>query len=208
MKYLFATNNQGKIKEIKAIFKATGLELITLSDLGLSFEPEENGDSFEENAMQKAVETTDFLFDNGFDDIAVLADDSGLCITALNGEPGVDSANYMGRETPYETRNAHIINELANAADRSAKFVCVIACAFPSGVMLTTRGEIVGEIAATPSGTDGFGYDPIFFLPEKGKTMAELFASEKNKISHRGAALKLMIEAITDENFINQRHPQ
>ena len=201
MKYLFATNNPGKIKEIKSIFEASSLEVITLSDLGLSFEPAEDGDTFEENAMQKAVETVDFLYDNGFDEIAVLADDSGLCINTLDGEPGVDSANFMGRETPYEIRNAHIIAKLASATDRTAKFVCVIACAFPSGIMLTTQGEICGEIATAPSGIDGFGYDPIFFLPEKGKTTAELSSSEKNEISHRGIALKLMIEAITDENF-------
>jgi len=201
MKYLFATNNPGKIKEIKTIFEAIGLEVITLSDLGLSFEPDEDGDTFEENAMQKAVETADFIFDNGLDDIAVLADDSGLCVTALNGEPGVDSANFMGRETPYEVRNAHIVNELANAADRSAKFMCVIACAFPNGVLLTTEGEVVGEIAAKPDGIGGFGYDPIFFLPDKGKTMAQLSASEKNDISHRGAALSLMLEALKDEKY-------
>ena len=204
MKYLFATNNPGKVKEINAIFEASGLKVITLSDLGLSFEPAEDGDTFEENAMQKAVETVDFLFDNGFDDIAVLADDSGLCISALNGEPGVDSANFMGRETPYEIRNAHIISQLTDATDRTAKFVCIIACAFPNGVMLTTRGEICGEIATAPSGVGGFGFDPIFFLPEKGKTTAELSASEKNEISHRGIALKLMIEAIINEDFIDQ----
>jgi len=198
MRYLFATNNPGKITEIKEIFEASGLELITLSDLGLYFEAEETGDTFEENAMQKAVETIEFLEDNGFDDIAVLSDDSGLCITALDGEPGVDSANYMGRETPYEIRNAHIVRQLENATDRSAKFVCVICCAFPSGVMLTTVGEIIGEIAPEPRGNGGFGYDPIFFLPDKGKTTAELAPAEKNKISHRGQALQSMIEALKE----------
>ena len=199
--FVFATNNQGKMKEIKPIFEQAGIEIISLADLGLSFEAEEDGDTFEENAMQKAVETVDFLWENGYDDMAVLADDSGLCITALDGEPGVDSANFMGRETPYDVRNAHIIGQLNGKPDRSAKFVCVIACALPSGVMLTTIGEVHGEISAEPRGEGGFGYDPIFYLPDMGKTMAELTPAEKNGISHRAQALKLMIEALQDENI-------
>jgi len=200
MTYVFATNNAGKMKEIKPIFEQAGIELLWLADLGLLFVPEEDGDTFEENAMQKAVETVDFLYENGYDDMAVLADDSGLCITALGGEPGVDSANYMGRETPYEVRNAHIIGELDGKPDRTAKFMCVIACAYPDGVLMTTVGEIHGEIAAKPCGKGGFGFDTIFYLPDHGKTMAELTPAEKNKISHRGQALKLMIEAIRCEN--------
>ena len=203
MNYVFATNNTGKMKEIKPMFLEAGIELISLADLGLSFEPDEDGDTFEENAKQKAVETVDFLYDNGYEDMAVLADDSGLCITALGGEPGVDSANYMGRETPYDVRNAQIISQLSNSPDRFAKFMCVIACAMPSGIMLTTVGEVHGEIATEPCGTGGFGYDPIFYLPSHNKTMAELSAQEKNSISHRGQALKLMLEALCDENTIN-----
>ena len=200
MTCIFATNNAGKMKEIKPMFEQAGIELLSLADLGLSFEPAEDGDTFEENAMQKAVETMDFLFDNGYEDMAVLADDSGLSITALGGKPGVDSANYMGREMPYEVRNAHLIAELGTDPDRTAKFMCVIACALPSGIMLTTVGEVHGEIATEPCGTGGFGYDPIFYLPSHNKTMAELSAPEKNSISHRGQALKLMLEALCDEN--------
>jgi len=196
--FLFATNNPGKVKEIKPLFESAGFELKSLADLGLSFEPEETGDTFLENAMIKAVETLEFLQKNGHDNFVVLADDSGLCINALGGDPGVDSANFMGRQTPYEVRNAWIVEQLASAADRAAKFKCVIACAFDDGMVLSTEGEIHGEIAQAPAGCGGFGYDPIFYLPEYGKTSAELSLEEKNKISHRGVALKLMIETLKD----------
>ena len=196
MKYLFATNNPGKVKEIQAVFESTAFDVISLSGLGLFYEPTETGDTFEENAIQKATKTLNFLRENGYSNIAVLADDSGLCIEALNGEPGVDSANFMGRETPYEIRNAHLIAQLANAPNRKAKFVSIIACAYPNGEIITTKGEIHGEIAHTPSGTGGMGYDPIFYVPEYGKTTAELSMEEKNKISHRGKALGLMIRKL------------
>ena len=207
MTYVFATNNPGKVKEIKPIFEHAfqnaGATLISLADLGLFLEPGEDGDSFKDNACQKALETLDFLRKNGHENMAVLADDSGLCITALGGEPGVDSANFMGRDTPYDVRNAHIISRLSNEADRTAKFMCVIACAYPNGKIITTTGEVHGEIAQSPGGKGGFGYDPIFFLPALGKTMAELSPEEKNKISHRGQALKSIIEALRNENTAN-----
>ena len=202
--FIFATNNPGKVKEIKPLFESAGFELKSLADLGLSFEPEETGDTFLENAMIKAVETLEFLQQHGHDGFAVLADDSGLCINALGGQPGVDSANFMGRETPYEVRNSWIVQQLAQGSDRAAKFKCVIACAFDDGVVLSTEGEVHGEIAQTPAGEGGFGYDPVFYLPEYGKTMAELPLEEKNKISHRGLALKLMLEALKNENLTNQ----
>jgi len=197
MTTLFATNNPGKVKEIQAVFEGTELQLISLSDLGLFFEPTETGATFEENAIQKATKTLAFLRENGYNDVTVLADDSGLCIEALDGQPGVDSANYMGRETPYEVRNAHIIELLSGASNRNAKFVGVIACAFPDGGIMTTKGEIHGQIAHAPSGTGGMGYDPIFYVPEYSKTAAELTMKEKNKISHRGQALGLMIRKLT-----------
>ena len=197
MTILFATNNPGKVKEIQAVFEGTGLDVISLSDLGLFFEPTETGATFEENAIQKATKTLEFLRENGYNDVTVLADDSGLCIEALDGEPGVDSANFMGRETPYEVRNAHLIKQLANAPNRNTKFACVIACAYPNGEIITTTGEIHGQIAHSPSGTGGMGYDPIFYVPEYGKTAAELTMEEKNRISHRGKALGLMIRKLT-----------
>jgi len=191
MIYLFATNNPNKVKEIKAIFEQAKLSLISLSDLGLFFEPTETGSTFEENAIQKATKTLAFLRENNHGNIAVLSDDSGLCVNAMRGEPGVDSANFMGRDTPYEVRNRHIISQLDK--DRAARFVCVIACAFPNGKILTTEGIVHGEIASQPSGSGGFGYDPIFHVPSYGKTMADLTAGEKNAISHRGIALTKMI---------------
>jgi len=209
MTYLLATNNPGKVKEVQAIFERHGLKLISLSDLGLFFEPTETGTTFEENAIQKAVKTLEFLrrnscnpqtqntYGSDWGGIAVLADDSGLCIDALDGLPGVDSANYMGRETPYEVRNAHILQMLSNSQNRMAKFLCVIACAYPCGKIITTEGAIHGEIALAPCGDSGFGYDPIFYVPEYSKTTAELTMEVKNKVSHRGKALELMIRKLT-----------
>ena len=197
MTYLFATNNPGKVKEIQAVFNAAGLKMVTLGELGLFFEPTETGTTFEENAIQKATKTLEFLRGNGHEDVTVLADDSGLCIDAMGGEPGVDSANFMGRETPYEVRNAHIIQRLQNSQNRGAKFVCVIACAYPNGQIITTKAAIHGEIAHAPAGDGGFGFDPIFYVPEYGKTSAQLTMEEKNQISHRGKALALMIRKLT-----------
>jgi len=206
MKIVLATNNSAKVKEIKPFFEQIDMSLISLSDLGLYFEPREDGDTFEHNATQKASETLEFLRKNGHEDMAVLADDSGLCITALGNAPGVDSANFMGRETPYDIRNAHIISLLSalGTPDRTAKFVCVMACCYFSNNSVYTKvvtAHISGEIATKPAGECGFGYDPIFYLPNYGRTIAELSFKEKNKISHRGQALKLISEAIRIENF-------
>ena len=198
--FLFATNNPGKVKEIQAVFKGTGIEITSLAHLNLFYEPPETGNTFEANATQKATMTRDFLRENGITNLPVLADDSGLCIDALGGEPGVDSANFMGRETPYDVRNTHLIEALKDAKNRAARFVCVIACAFPDGSITTTTAAMEGEIAHAPVGAGGFGYDPIFYLPEYGKTSAELTLEEKNKISHRGQALALMIRKLTHEN--------
>jgi len=198
MKYLFATNNPGKVREIKAIFQSAGLEIMSLADFGLSFEADETGATFEENATIKATETAKFLQRAGHDckelNMVVLADDSGLCIDAMGGQPGVDSANFMGRQTPYPIRNNHIIKTLENENNRNARFVCIIAGVWPNGHTQTVRGEIEGTIAKEPRGDTGFGYDPIFFVPEYGKTTAELCPTEKNNISHRGKALRLMLE--------------
>jgi len=202
MKYLFATNNPGKVREIKAMFEKAGLEMLSLADLGLSFEPTETGTTFEENAIQKAVKTAEFLQEKGFDKhndpIAVLSDDSGLCIDPLSGMPGVDSANFMGRETPYDVRNSRIIDMLSELpkTQRIARFMCVTACVWPDWRIQTASGKIVGVITNEPRGDGGFGYDPIFFVPEFGKTMAELTQEQKNSISHRGEALRGMIELL------------
>jgi len=195
---IFATNNAGKILELKAMLQSEGVKLITLSDLGLVFVAEETGRTFEENATIKAVETAEFLQKNGIEGRIVFADDSGLAIDALNGEPGVDSALFLGENTPYHVRNEKIIEMLKNIPDekRTARFVCVIACRLPCGKILTTRGEVEGFISREQKGENGFGYDPIFFLPKFSKTTAELSNEEKNKISHRGIAFAKMIEQL------------
>jgi len=199
MRLLLATNNPGKVKEIKPhVNKALAREIISLADLGLFFEAAETGNTFEANAVQKAAETADFLKGHGFDDFIVVADDSGFCVEAMGDEPGVDSANFMGRETPYEVRNEYIINEVNKCDNRRAKFMCVIACVFPSGEVVIATGEVHGEVAQTLRGENGFGYDPIFFVPSLGKTMAELTMDEKSAISHRGQALKKLLDMLKE----------
>lgn len=190
-----ATNNPGKAREIGALF-AFG-ELLSLADFGLHFTPREDGKTFAENATQKATETLAFLKASGVEGLEkylVLADDSGLVIDALGGEPGVDSALYLGVDTPYDIRNAHIINRLKDVPDdkRLARFVCVAACVLPGGEVITCTATLEGCIAHQPTGNNGFGYDPIFWLPKRGLTLAQLSIEEKNAISHRGKAMRKM----------------
>ena len=134
----------------------------------------------------------------------VLADDSGLEVDYLGGAPGIYSARYMGEDTPYTIKNNHIIEELKDAEgdERSARFVCVMACAFPDGRVITTEGKIEGQIAYEEKGENGFGYDPVFYLPEKGCTTAQLKPEEKNAISHRGRALRAMNKKLAEEGII------
>lgn len=196
---VFATNNPAKAREIKSMLQSEGVEMLALSDLGLVLVPDETGGTFEENARIKARETAALLKARGHE-YNVLADDSGLSIDAFGGRPGVDSANFLGAETPYPARCQKILQMLENESNRAARFTCVIACAFPDGRILTARADIEGEIAREMHGSEGFGYDPIFFLPEFGKTAAQLSAEEKNRISHRGLALRKMIELLKKEN--------
>jgi len=202
MKYLLATNNPGKVKEIAPLFEEAGLELISLAELGFSFEAREDGDTFLANAMQKARETAGFLKKHGHVELVVLADDSGLVIDALDGAPGVHSALFMGRETPYNIRNQAILDKLAGLPDekRSARFMCTLVCLFPDDSVLTSVCPIEGRIAYEMHGDGGFGYDPIFFYPPLGKTLAELTKDEKNIVSHRGKAIQKMIGLINDAN--------
>ena len=218
MIYLLATNNPNKAREIKIMFEAAELTLITLADLGLNFEAEEDGGTFILNAMQKAAETTAFLREHAYTatgnyakylcpyNIAVLADDSGLVIDALGGEPGVDSALYLGRDTPYPEKCQSLIDKLADIQDdnRTARFVCMLACLMPDGSQLMAEGIIEGFIAHAMNGEGGFGYDPIFYYPPYNKTMAELSQDEKNLISHRGQAIQKMIGLIVNEGTGSQ----
>lgn len=185
---IFATGNAGKIKEINMIMADTGMEVVSMKDAGISIDIEENGTTYEENAMIKARAVA------AHTDAIVLADDSGLEIDYLNKEPGVYSARYMGEDTSYRIKNANLIQRLEGVPDeqRTARFVCAIAAVLPDGTELTTRATIEGRIDYEEKGQNGFGFDPIFYVPEFGKTTAQLSEEEKNQVSHRGKALELM----------------
>jgi XTP/dITP diphosphohydrolase len=191
MKYVFATGNKGKVKEINAIFEEKGIHVTTPGDYGLPFDPEETGTSFTDNAIIKAKACAGLIGGP----TVFLADDSGLCIDALDGAPGVYSARWLGEDTPYTEKNKKILEMLAAVPDagRTARFICAIAAVLPDGNILTSFASLEGQIAETPRGENGFGYDPIFFLPLYNKTTAELMPEEKNKISHRGQALRMML---------------
>ncbi len=189
---VFATGNEGKVKEIRMIMADVGMEVVSMKEAGISVDVEENGSTYEENAMLKARAVAAHTGD------IVMADDSGLEIDYLDKEPGVFSARYMGEDTSYHIKNNNLIERLHGVPDeqRTARFVCAIAAVLPDGKELTTRATIEGRIGYEEKGSNGFGYDPIFFVPEFQKTTAELTEEEKNKISHRGKALQLMKEEL------------
>lgn len=193
-KIIFATSNQGKMDEIRMIMKDCPLPIVSLKEAGIDADIEENGKTFEENAIIKAetiMKLTGCL---------TLADDSGLEVDYINKEPGVLSARYLGYDTPYDIKNQSIIDRLKDAKgeERSARFVCAIAASFPDGTNITTRGTIEGRIGYEEVGDNGFGYDPIMYVPEYDKTTAQMDSEFKNKISHRGKALRQMWEEIKD----------
>ena len=191
-KIIFATGNEGKMKEVRMILEDLGLPVLSLKDAGITADVEENGTTFEENAQIKARTICNLTGE------IVLADDSGLEIDYLNKEPGIYSARYMGEDTSYHIKNANLIERLEGVPDekRTARFVCAIAAAFPDGTMKTVRAAMEGRIGYKESGENGFGYDPIFYLPEYGCTSAEPSMEEKNRISHRGKALCLIKEEL------------
>lgn len=193
-KIIFATSNEGKMKEIREILKDLDIELLSLKEAGINPDIEENGTTFEENAIIKAKQVMELTGE------IVLADDSGIEVDYMDKAPGVYSARFMGENTSYTIKNQYIIDQLANAEEeeRSARFVCVIACAFPGGEVITRRATIEGFIAKEIKGENGFGYDPIFYVPEYQCTTAEMPSELKNKISHRGKALKAMKEEIRE----------
>lgn len=198
-KVIFATGNAGKMKEVKMILEDLNAEILSMKEAGVSPEIEENGKTYEENALIKARAVAKATGE------IVLADDSGLEVDYLNKEPGVYSARYMGEDTPYSVKNAHII-ELLDGVEpekRTARFVCAIAAVLPDGREFTTRATIEGRIDYEEKGQGGFGYDPIFYVPEFGKTTAELTGEEKNKVSHRGKALQLMKEELKKNEVID-----
>ncbi len=188
---VFATGNQGKVNEFRQML-GDEYEILSMKELGIDVDIVEDGATFEENSIIKAkavMEATGEM---------VLADDSGFEVDCLNGEPGIYSARYMGEDTPYSVKNAELLRRCEGVPDekRGARFVCVIACASPDGTVETAKGVIEGRIAHEPRGENGFGYDPIFYLPERGCTTGEMLPEDKNAISHRGLAIRRMVEIL------------
>lgn len=198
-KIIVATGNEGKMVEIRQILQGEDVVFSSLRDENLQdVEIVEDGETFEENAIIKAKAISKLTGQ------MVLADDSGLEVDALDKAPGVYSARYLGEDIPYTVKNNHIIDLLKDVEGekRSARFVCVIACAFPEGRVITCRGVIEGQIGYEEKGKNGFGYDPIFYVPEFGCTTAELTPEEKNKVSHRGRALTAMYDRLKEEKIL------
>lgn len=196
-KIIFATGNQNKMREIREIMGNLPVEILSMKEAGIKADIREDGTTFEENAAIKAKAVAELLPEQDRDTI-VLADDSGLEIDTLNGEPGIYSARYMGEDTSYHIKNAELIRRLEGVPEekRTARFVCAVAAVLPDRTCLTVRGTIEGRIGYEERGSNGFGYDPIFMLPDRGCTTAELPPEGKNKISHRGKALRLMEEKL------------
>ncbi|SFR84858.1 XTP/dITP diphosphatase [Anaeromicropila populeti] len=192
---VFATGNEGKMKEVRMIMEDLGIEIKSLKEAGIDVDIVEDGTTFEENAIIKAKAISEMLNE------VVLADDSGLEVDYLDKAPGIYSARFLGEDTPYSVKNQYIIDQLEKAEgdERSARFVCAIACVCPSGEIFTTRGTIEGMIGYEEKGQNGFGYDPIFYLPEFGCTTAEFTPEKKNEISHRGRALSSMKSVIREK---------
>ena len=187
-KVIFATGNEGKMKEIREILGDLDIELLSLKDAGIHADIVEDGKTFEENAQIKAKAIRDLTGE------IVLADDSGLEIDYLNKEPGIYSARYAGTDTSYDIKNSLLLSRMKGVPDkqRTARFVCAVAAVFPNGDKEVVRGTMEGCIGYEIAGANGFGYDPIFFLPEYGCTSAELAPEKKNELSHRGEALRMM----------------
>ena len=184
MRFVLATHNPGKLREMGEILKDFGIEVVSPKDLGITVDVEETGSTFAENAMLKAKAICKAA------DLPAIADDSGLCVDALNGAPGVYSARYGGEGLDDRGRYMLLLSSLRGAPTRAAHFACAVACAFPNGDTLTAEGRCDGSIAYAPLGEGGFGYDPVFLLPGTGKTFGQLTQEEKSAVSHRGRALK------------------
>lgn len=210
---IFATGNAGKMKEIREILQDPELIVYSMKEAGIEAEVEENGATFAQNALIKAAGIAQWCRENGIpgfpekriEDFIVMADDSGLEIDYLNKEPGVYSARYMGYDTSYREKNANLIARLAGVPKekRTARFVCAIAAVFPDGSTQSANGTVEGYIGWEESGENGFGYDPIFYLYENDISTAALSPEEKNRISHRGRALRLMKEKLQGGAYAN-----
>lgn len=188
-KIIFATGNENKMKEIRMILADLGMPILSMKEAGIDVDVVEDGTTFEENALIKATEIAKVT-----QNCIVLADDSGLEIDYLNKEPGIYSARYAGVDTSYDVKNNLLLQRLEGVPDekRTARFVCAVAAAFPDGTTEVVRGTIGGIIGHEIAGENGFGYDPIFYLPEYGCTTAQISPEKKNELSHRGNALRAM----------------
>lgn len=195
---VFATGNQGKMREIREILGESIPEILSMKEAGIDIDIVEDGTSFEENALIKARAVSKAA------SIMAMADDSGLEVDCMGGAPGIYSARFLGEDTSYDIKNHYIIDKAMQVPleERTARFVCAIACVLPDGREWVIRGTVEGRIHDRQAGENGFGYDPIFFLPERGMTTAELPREEKNAISHRGRALRAMKELLTKEGIL------
>ena len=195
MKLVLASKNAHKLRELGEILAELGIEVLSEAEAGVDLEVEETGTTFEENALLKARAVC------GASGLPAVADDSGLCVDALNGAPGVYSARYGGEGLDDAARCRLLLENMRGQLDRRCRFVSAICCCFPGGDTVTARGECAGTLAYAPRGESGFGYDPIFFCPPLKKTFAELTAEEKNAVSHRGNALRKFKEEL--ERYLN-----
>lgn len=196
MKFVIATNNKKKLREIREILDTLGVSAISLAEAGVESDAEETGETFEENSLIKARAAFEAS------GLPAMADDSGLAVDALGGAPGVYSARYGGERLKSDEERYNFLLENMRGVpegERGARFVSVITCVFPDGRIISARGETAGEILFSPRGDGGFGYDPVFFVPSENASMAELSAERKNEISHRGKALSLMAEKLRRE---------
>ena len=212
MKHLiiFATGNKGKIREIRDIITDPDTEVLSMKEAGVAADPDENGTTFEENALIKTRAVAEQLrqkkeageldFDTEGTQITIMSDDSGLVIDALNGEPGIYSARYLGYDTDYNYKMNQIMKRMEDVPEekRTARFVAAVGAIFPDGSEHVVRGAMEGVIAHGIHGQNGFGYDPFFYLPEYGKTSAEITEEQKNAISHRGKALRAMMKLLDE----------
>ena len=201
MKVVLASKNQHKLVEISKILEKLDIQLVLQSELGVDIDVEETGTTFEENSLQKAMAVMQAT------GMPALADDSGIAVDALNGEPGVYSARYGFDESLDDWgRLLLLLKNTENVPDgqRQAQFVCVISLVTPEGKVIQTRGEVHGELLRQPAGQGGFGYDPIFYYPPFGKTLAEVSAEEKNQVSHRARALKKMYDRLKEEGYADK----
>ena len=201
-KIIFASGNENKMKEIRMILSDLGMPILSMKEAGIFVDVVEDGTTFEENALIKATEIAKTV-----ENCIVLADDSGLEIDYLNKEPGIYSARYAGENTSYDIKNNLLLSRLEGVPDekRTARFVCAIAAAFPDGTTEVVRGTIEGRIGYEIAGENGFGYDPIFYVPEYGCTTAEMNPEQKNELSHRGNALRAM-RKIMEKKYENSNH--